>query len=227
MDRTKGSAFNGFFSGKRYEVIVSLFGMGGMFYKNSVTGLGLAPGMKALDLGCGTGQLSFALAAISSADCEIFGVDLATDQVGYAKERQKAYSGSFHFSVTSMDEIDFPNETFDLVMTSMALHEAKPEVRRIAIRKACCMLKTGGKFLLVDWGKPRFGGWGTLFYPFCRWGQKDRDNWNNTYRELCESHGLSCKEDKYMNSVIRKQIFMKEPRQNTSEEVMNSTCLTF
>ena len=82
--------------------------MGGMFYKNSVTGLGLAPGMKALDLGCGTGQLSFALAAISSADCEIFGVDLATDQVGYAKERQKAYSGSFHFSVTSMDEIDFP-----------------------------------------------------------------------------------------------------------------------
>ena len=71
MDRTKGSAFNGFFSGKRYEVIVSLFGMGGMFYKNSVTGLGLAPGMKALDLGYGTRQLSFALAAISSADCEI------------------------------------------------------------------------------------------------------------------------------------------------------------
>ena len=54
-----------------------------------------------------------------------------------------AISGSFHFSVTSMDEIDFPNETFDLVMTSMALHEAKPEVRRIAIRKACCSAEIG------------------------------------------------------------------------------------
>lgn len=216
MNKDKGSAFNGFFSGKRYEFIVSLFGMGRTFYKNSVTGLGLAPGMKALDLGCGTGQLSFALAVISSADCEIFGVDLAVDQVGYANERQKEYPGKFHFNVTSMDEIDFPDETFDLVMTSMALHEAKPEVRHIAIGKACRMLKTGGKFLLVDWGKPKFGGWGILFYPFCRWGQKDKDNWNNTYKELCESHGLSRKEDGYMNSIIRRQIFMKEPRPDNS-----------
>ena len=113
-----------------------------------------------------------------------------------------------------MDEIDFPDETFDLVMTCMALHEAKSEVRRIAIGKASRLVKPGGRFLLVDWGKPRLGLWGVLFYPFCRWGQKDKDNWNNTYKEMCESQGLVRKEDGYMNSLIRRQIFIKESLAN-------------
>ena len=167
-----------------------------------------------LDLGCGTGRLSFALAEISSAESEFFGVDLAVKQVGYAKEHQKVYPGRFHFSVASMDEIDFPDETFDLVMMCMALHEAKSEVRRIAIGKASRLVKPGGRFLLVDWGKPRLGLWGVLFYPFCRWGQKDKDNWNNTYKEMCESQGLVRKEDGYMNSLIRRQIFIKESLAN-------------
>ena len=120
MNSDKGNSFNEFFSGKKYESGVSLFGMGKAFYRSAVNGLGLASGMKALDLGCGTGRLSFALAEISSAESEFFGVDLAMKQVGYAKERQKVYPGRFHFSVASMDEIDFPDETFDLVMTCMA-----------------------------------------------------------------------------------------------------------
>lgn len=216
MEHSKGHAFNGIGSGKRYEFIVSLFGMDKAFYKNSVIGMGLAPGMKALDLGCGTGLTTFALAKISSPACEYFGVDLATNQIAYAAERQNMYQGHFNFSVASMDEIDFPDETFDLIMSSMALHEAAPEVRRTAICKASRMVKPGGKFLLIDWGKPRFGIWGILSYPFCRWGQKDKDNWNNTYKELCESHGLSRKEDGYMNSIIRRQVFMKESRPDDS-----------
>jgi len=210
MSEEKGRAFNGMGSGKRYEFMVSLFGMGKAFYKTSVAGMGLAPGMKALDLGCGTGLLSFALAGISSADCDIFGVDLAKDQIAYAKERQKEFPGRFHFETLSMDEIDFPEGSFDLVMTSMALHEVRPDVRHIGMEKACRMVKPGGKFLLVDWGKPRFGVWGILFYPFCRWGQKDTDNWNNAYKELCGTHGLSRKEDGYINSIIRRQVFMKD-----------------
>ena len=87
MNSDKGNSFNEFFSGKKYESGVSLFGMGKAFYRSAVNGLGLASGMKALDLGCGTGRLSFALAEISSAESEFFGVDLAMKQVGYAKER--------------------------------------------------------------------------------------------------------------------------------------------
>mgnify|MGYP000842409501 CR=1 FL=1 len=65
MNSDKGNSFNGFFSGKKYESGVSLFGMGKAFYRSAVNGLGLASGMKALDLGCGTGRLSFALAEIA------------------------------------------------------------------------------------------------------------------------------------------------------------------
>ncbi len=72
MNGDKGNSFNGFFSGERYESGVSLFGMGKAFYRSAVNGLGLTFGMKALDLGCGTGRLSFALAEISSTESEFF-----------------------------------------------------------------------------------------------------------------------------------------------------------
>ena len=109
-----------------------------------------------------------------------------------------------------MDELPFPDGHFDLVMTSMALHETPPAVRRAAITETARLLRPGGTFLLVDWSRPRFGLWGIIWYPFCRWGEGNRDNWNNVYPELCRERGLKLKEDDYINSISRRQVFVKE-----------------
>ena len=83
-------------------------------------------------------------------------------------------------------------------------------VRRAAIAETARLLKPGGTFLLVDWSRPRFGLWGIVWYPFCRWGEGNRDNWNNVYPELCRERGLKLKEDDYINSISRRQVFVKE-----------------
>jgi demethylmenaquinone methyltransferase/2-methoxy-6-polyprenyl-1,4-benzoquinol methylase len=83
-----------------------------------------------------------------------------------------------------MDELPYPDEYFDVVVTSMALHETPPEVRRKAIAQTARMLKKGGSFVLIDWSKPKFGLWGIVWFPMICWGEQNRDNWRNVSRFL-------------------------------------------
>lgn len=209
MNTDKGTAFDGFVSGQNYDIFARLFGLNASFYEEAVRGLALGPKMAALDLGCGTGSLSFALAAQSAPQCRIYGLDLAENQISRAQSRQKAYSCDFHFSVASMDEACFPDGTFSIIMTAMAMHEATPHARRAAIANAARMLAPEGIFLLVDIGRPQLRGLGLLLYPFVMTSAKHRDGLADNYADICAAHGLSRREDGYLNSLVRKQVFVK------------------
>ncbi|SCM74027.1 class I SAM-dependent methyltransferase [Desulfovibrio sp. 86] len=205
----KGEAFTGMRAGKHYERMARIFGLNEDFYKRAVGDLRLEDGMKALDMGCGTGALSFALAHRSSPRCTIHGVDLSEDQTIYASNRPGGQGGALHFSTASMDEALFPDGALDLAMTSLALHEASPEVRRAALSNIARMLKPGGKFLLVDVAKPQLRGWGLVLRPLMALTEKFRDNRENSYADICAKLGLIQIADQYINVIIRRQVFVK------------------
>ena len=209
MNTDKGTAFNGLVSGQSYDIFARLFGLNASFYEAAVKGLALGPEMSALDLGCGTGSLTFALAAQSSPQCRIHGLDLAENQIARAQYRQKDYPNNIHFSVASMDEACFPDGTFSIIMTAMALHEANPQARRTAIANAARMLAPDGIFLLVDIARPRLRGLGLLLYPFVMTSPKHKDALTEAYADICAAHGLSRREDGYLNSLVRRQVFVK------------------
>jgi SAM-dependent methyltransferase len=83
--------------------------------------LGLLPGLggrRALDLGCGAGQLALHLA--HSGASEVVGIDVSERMLGLARTERA------HPRVTylrqSMEETDFPPARFDLVVSSLAFH---------------------------------------------------------------------------------------------------------
>ncbi len=165
--------------------------------------------MKALDLGCGPGALCFALAENRPAS-EIYGLDISDDQLDYARlGYADKYQCTLTFQQGSMDELKFPDGHFDLVMTSWRCTLLRRRSRRAAIVETARVLKNNGRFLLVDWSKPKFGLWGILWFPFMRWGEMNQDNWRNTYRQLCEKQGLTLEEDAYITSIARRQVFRK------------------
>ena len=205
----KGDAFTGMRAGKHYERMARIFGLNDDFYKRAIGDLRLEDGMKALDMGCGTGALSFALAHRSSPRCTIHGIDLSEDQTTYASNRPGGQGGALHFSTASMDDALFPDGALDIAMTSMALHEASPAVRRAALSNIARMLKPGGKFLLVDVAKPLLRGWGLVLRPFMALSDKFRDNRENSYADICAKLGLIQTEDQYINALIRRQVFVK------------------
>jgi hypothetical protein len=52
--------------------------------------------------------------------------------------------------------------------------------------------------------------WGIVWFPMICWGAQNRDNWRNVYPELCRQNGLQLKEDRYINSIARRQVFKKK-----------------
>jgi demethylmenaquinone methyltransferase/2-methoxy-6-polyprenyl-1,4-benzoquinol methylase len=206
----KGNEFKGWLGGAHYRRFAELFGMGPAFYRAGVGGEVLTAGKKALDLGCGPGALSYALAESADPQAEIHGVDISEDQLSYARAHAGRFACRLEFHHVSMDELPFPDASFDLVMSSMALHETPPPVRRGAIKETARVLKKGGTFVLVDWSRPRLGFWGALWFPFVCFGEKNRDNWTNIYPALCRDRGLRLVSDTYINSISRRQVFVRE-----------------
>lgn len=205
----QGRAFTGWVGGVHYRRWAALMGMGVGYYRRCVHGITLTQGMRSLDLGCGPGALCFALAEVADPRAEIHGIDISDDQLDYARNHAEDFPCRPEFRNASMAELPYPDGHFDVVTSSMALHETPPEVRRQAIAEVARVLKDAGIFVLVDWGKPRLGLRGVVWLPVLYLCYRHGDNWNNTYPELCQTHSLSLVSDEYITSIARRQVFRK------------------
>ncbi len=80
--------------------------------------LGEVSGMRALDLGCGAGQLAYYLA--DSGAAEVIGIDASDRMLDVARARWAHPRVSYRRE--SIEDADFSPGAFDLVVSSLALH---------------------------------------------------------------------------------------------------------
>ncbi|MDR1897923.1 MAG: class I SAM-dependent methyltransferase [Prevotellaceae bacterium] len=100
----------------RRQELARLFGFTPAFYRKGIGDIALAGGMRALDLGCGPGALSFALAEIAHPQAEITGIDISEDQLNYARSQCGRYRCTLRFENRSMDELPFPDAWFEWLL---------------------------------------------------------------------------------------------------------------
>jgi len=97
--------------------------------------VGAAKGERVLDVGCGTGELAFALAARSEVG-EVQAVDLAVPYIEYARRRNQ--DRRIVFQLGDACALEFPDHSFDRVLSLLVLHfvpqpeRAIAEMRRVA-----------------------------------------------------------------------------------------------
>jgi len=106
--------------------------------------IGLRPGIRALDLGCGVGGPMRYLARTTGA--HITGVNLNATQVDRARQRARSAGLADQITVELADfaELPFADESFDAVFAIEATSHA-PD-RRNAFAEALRVLKPGGRF---------------------------------------------------------------------------------
>jgi len=105
-----------------------------------------------LDLGCGTGTLTILLARLLYSDCELIGVDLSNGQI--AKAQKKNSNSNLIFKFMDAVNLQFNNESFEIVIISAVLHEMVARERFKVLKEAYRILKNQGYLLIFDHHEP-------------------------------------------------------------------------
>ena len=95
-----------------------------------------------LDVGCGTGQVTHLFA---ERDCLVIGVDTDKDMIDIAKRKCLSFP-KVDFKVEMFEDVTFPPESIDLIVSGMAWHWIKPD--GIGEEKAHYFLKNNGTIAL-------------------------------------------------------------------------------
>lgn len=103
----------------------------------------LAPGMRALELGCGEGQNSRWLAR-KGLQCTA--VDISAEQLAYAKADAAAEGLEITFLHQPIESCSFPEESWDLITSSHAFEFV--EAPFALVKRIAGWLKPGGTFVL-------------------------------------------------------------------------------
>ncbi len=110
-------------------------------------------GWQVLDVGCGTGT---SMAHYVDAGCTVVGVDVSPAML----ERAAARLGDkAELRLTDGDTLPFDDGNFDLVTTSMVLHEVPADARTALVAEMGRIAKPNGRLLLIDFRFGSLRGW--------------------------------------------------------------------
>ncbi|MCC5605603.1 class I SAM-dependent methyltransferase [Nostoc sp. CHAB 5834] len=124
------------------------------FRQLALQGLTIHSDTQVLDLCCGSGQTTEFLVKLSQ---NVTGLDASPKSLQRARQNVPlaVYLEAF------AEEMPFADNLFDVVHTSVALHEMQPEQLRKIISEVYRVLKPGGVFTLVDFHAPT----NPIFWP--------------------------------------------------------------
>lgn len=115
--------------------------------------LDMKPGMKVLDVACGTGNLAIPAA---KAGAVVTGIDIAPNLIDQARERAEAEGLSAKFEVGDAEALPCENASFDVVMTMFgAMFAPRPDVTAEELKRVC---RPGGLIAMANWTPEAFTG---------------------------------------------------------------------
>lgn len=104
-----------------------------------------------LDVGCGTGLFSIALAR-ALADCRVVGLDLSTGMLRVARRQAARHSlANVAFELGNAEELPFADRTFDAVVAGGLLANLNHRARAVA--EMARVVKPGGRIILAEFDR--------------------------------------------------------------------------
>lgn len=189
---TKGLPITGVFS-RLYDRYNRLGGFGEAFRKRIVDEVSLKPGERVLDCGCGTGTLAVIAKREVGPEGGVSGIDLSADQLEIARRKAQREELDVIFHEGSIDELPFPDESFDAIFSTLMMHHVPERVKQAAFREMRRVLKPGGRIAIADFGPPKhLWGW-VVFAPLLLMFlamSTTRDNLFNRLPEMMSGAGL-------------------------------------
>jgi len=113
----------------------------------------IKPGMRMLDVACGTGNLAIPAA---KAGAMVTGVDIASNLVEQARERAEGEGVRIQFDEGDAEELPYSDESFDVVVSMFgAMFAPRPDRVAAELVRVC---RPGGQIALANWTPDGFIG---------------------------------------------------------------------
>lgn len=147
-----GHEYMGFIHGELIHKWIVDAAYGGAMFAQRYNATGETPKKgyrRILDMGCGTGYFTLALAK-RFPDAEIHGLDCSRRMLEYAcrKGNEAGLALKLHHGLN--EKSGFPDEHFDLVTSYILLHEIPVEAMNAIFRETFRILEPGGDFMMSD-----------------------------------------------------------------------------
>ena len=115
--------------------------------------INLKPGMKVLDVACGTGNQSIPAARTGA---QVTGLDIAPNLLDQARQRAQAENLKIEFVEGDAEKLPYPAGQFDVVLSMFgAMFAPRPDVVASELKRVC---RPGGMIAMGNWTPEGFVG---------------------------------------------------------------------
>jgi ubiquinone/menaquinone biosynthesis C-methylase UbiE len=173
-----------------YDLLTRVLGMN-KTYDTLVAQAELAPGLRVLEIGCGTGNVTTRVKR-AEPGADVIGTD--PDPLALARAQRKAQGlAGIRFERAYAQELPFADGVFDRVLSSMMLHHLDEDVKAGALAEVHRVLRPGGTLHIVD-----IGGHTTAHHGLAaRWMKRNphpAGNLGDAIPRLLRTVGFDCAE---------------------------------
>jgi demethylmenaquinone methyltransferase/2-methoxy-6-polyprenyl-1,4-benzoquinol methylase len=150
---------------RRYDRMNSIISLGlhHSWRRRLVAEAALTPGCEVLDVASGTGDVALEIAR-TGLPARVVATDFVAEMLDIAKVKSAAYSGptELTFEIQDGQALTFADGAFDVVTVSFGIRNM-PD-RTAGFREAYRVLRSGGRYLILEFTAPR----SALFRPLFR-----------------------------------------------------------
>jgi ubiquinone/menaquinone biosynthesis C-methylase UbiE len=173
-----------------YDLLTRALGMG-KYYDALVAQAELSDGLRVIEIGCGTGNVTVR-AKQAAPGADVIGTD--PDRLALARAQRKARGlPRIRFERAYAQELPFGDGQFDRALSSMMLHHLDDDVKAGAAAELYRVLRPGGTLHIVD-----IGGHTTAHHGLAaRWMKRNphvAGNLGDAIPRLLRSVGFDCTE---------------------------------
>lgn len=135
-----------------YDWITNIVTLGKIskMHQSTLSLVQLQAGDSILDVGCGTGKLILAAEQIIGHGGTAVGLDVESGMVEQAKRHALKSSSHAQFEVASIDQIPYPDNSFDVVVSTLVYHHLTETQKTAGFAELKRVLKLNGRLLIAD-----------------------------------------------------------------------------
>jgi ubiquinone/menaquinone biosynthesis C-methylase UbiE len=110
----------------------------------------IQPGEQVLDVGCGTGTLALEVFARVGRAGRVVAIDPGREQIAHARSKAARHNIPAEFQVGVIEQLPFPNQTFDVVFSTLMMHHLPAPLKRQGLAEIARVLKPSGRLVIAD-----------------------------------------------------------------------------